>query len=788
MNNIALENIQQAISSYLKSIGSKIDFTDSLMSVLYVLYGIHKDYTGFESENQSLIFDKEDILLNDIYSCIREKLNNNLFGLFCELSSISHDDFEECYVDILKNIANVFSLDTRVNAEFFTPTEITQLLSYFVNESDCKSIYDPFCGTSSIVHYLSSDDIHYEGQEWSRTISILSRVNVEARYGKDKSISNNDSFLVWNKMHFDALVTCPPMNMKLTLDQRMQDFIFGSMTSNLEEMLFTRAFEINNIDMAVVLLPMAFTYSRTHAKLRQYLVDNNYLDTVIQLPDKLLYQSSIPCVIVICKRNRDSEHITFINATEIVEKEGPKKGVFDYHSFIQIYEKRKYPYCSSQHIPSVKEFKYILNPLLYLEHQHYLLENQESHTLSQILTPLTYTRDDNQEFSYIIPLSKFYSDFMGVFVNKDKAKPIKTTKRPSALKHYKPEEGVSYLLCLQSPHSKPRYALYKSKREFSCSSNVTVWGINQSIVLPEYLVYVLVNNALLKAGIGSLKDYLSIPMGIYIKSKQQEVLDKEMQAYGQKMRLEQEADEKRKGVQTNISDLEHMLGTPQMKVNNILARLEKIKPDNNNYLPTLKQLQDNVDYIFRLIHFNSASISSEAFNLKEQSLTDYLNDYVLSWNNYGGNYFDLSVKLLTENTFNIIFDKRLMTVMLDSILSNAVRHSFHKNRNHTDKNLVEISLDLEQYEGNPYVVMRVANNGDSFKEGFTIDDYVTRGRFSSDTGRSGLGGFHVFEVVKGHNGFVYIDSNKVWNVIIEILLPYKYFVPGYLKEYEHECI
>ena len=477
----------------------------------------------------------------------------------------------------------------------------------------------------------------------------------------------------------------------------------------------------------------------------------------------------------------------FINASDIVEKEGSKKGTFDYHSFVEIYEKKKYPYCRSEHISCIND--YLLNPLIYIEGQYYLRENQESHTLSEILTPLAYTRDDNREYANIIPTSNFYSDFMGVLVNKDKTKPIKkTTEGIKGLKHYTPEEGVCYLLCLQTPHRKPRFALYKSKKEFSCSSNISVWGINQSIVLPEYLVYLLVNNALLKAGFGTIKDYLFLPIGVYVKSKQQEVLDKEMQAYGQKMRLEEEADKKRKGVQTNISDLEHMLGTPQMKVNNIITRLERIKPDSDGYQYTLKQLQDNIDYIFRLIHFNSASISSETFNMKEQSFPEFLDAYVSSWNNYGGNYFSLSVNNQINKDFEILFDKRLMTVMFDAILSNAVRHSFHKNKNHTDNNHVEISLDLVQYEGKPYVILRVSNNGDPFKEGFTIDDYVTRGKFSADTGRSGLGGFHVYEVVKGHKGFLYLDSNKVWNVIIEILLPVNGFYLENLNEYEHECI
>ena len=101
---------------------------------------------------------------------------------------------------------------------------------------------------------------------------------------------------------------------------------------------------------------------------------------------------------------------------------------------------------------------------------------------------------------------------------------------------------------------------------------------------------------------------------------------------------------------------------------------------------------------------------------------------------------------------------------------------------------VEISLSLEKYEERPYVVMRVANNGAPFKSGFKIDDYITRGRYSASSGRSGLGGYHVYQRVKGHNGFLYLDSNKVWNVIVEVLLPIDNVETDNLVEYEHECI
>ena len=128
----------------------------------------------------------------------------------------------------------------------------------------------------------------------------------------------------------------------------------------------------------------------------------------------------------------------------------------------------------------------------------------------------------------------------------------------------------------------------------------------------------------------------------------------------------------------------------------------------------------------------------------------------------------------------------MLTVMLDSILNNAVRHGFHKRKK--DGNQVLIRLSEVAFENRPYLVLSIANNGEAIADGFTIQDYVSRGRYTDSTGRSGLGGYHVFQIVKGHNGYLRLDSNKQWNVMVEVLLPTNSTSINDLPSYENECI
>ena len=71
--------------------------------------------------------------------------------------------------------------------------------------------------------------------------------------------------------------------------------------------------------------------------------------------------------------------------------------------------------------------------------------------------------------------------------------------------------------------------------------------------------------------------------------------------------------------------------------------------------------------------------------------------------------------------------------------------------------------------------------------GFKIEDYISKGRFKSSTGRTGLGGYHVYEIVKGHKGYLNISSNKSWNVVVDILLPINNNFSD-LPVYEEKCV
>lgn len=789
---MVIDNIKDGILTtiyrFMRDFDRDVNSFDVYICVVYVLYGIHKQYTAVEQKSSSIFFACiEDELLNDIYEHTKEKNHEiHLYNLYRDLSFFKHEDFEDCYGEILSELANFESIILGRN-ELYTPDGITALMAYFVKTIDAKSVFDPFCGTSSIVHKLSNTII-FEGQELSQRISLIARVNLDAHNGCDNGIRCCDSIIEWSNKNYDAVITCPPFMHHFSMSQKqMLNYRLDELNGNLEEILFSRSFNKNRAKAVISLEPAGFCYSQMFYKLRKYLVDKNYLDCIIFLPEKLLYSTSIPCVIVICKTNRkEDEPIKMIDAQSYFFGESPQDISFDYERFVQTYEQEYDKFSLNTYCKEVVTYDYNLNFYLYNQKVVNLEEGQCVYPLGDLLSEvrkLDLTPPDDHRVFMKNHLSNSFDD---VLLNRNKLTPVEEVKQVFLKKLVPETKGRKYILCLSGSGAKPLYAIYTDKDEFACTNGVKVFSVNEEIVSPEYLVYNLINNPVLKSGYGLLSQYMMLPIVVDSKDSQIELVRKMSQQYAAKKSAEKEADIKRLGVKSNISDLEHLLQTTQANIGGIIYDLGKLYPEDEKYHSLVKGLNDNVEYMNRVIRFSNATINKDMFNLKLQDLDQFIKSYCNAWLNYSGNYFYLSLKSNLGGNNMVMFDKTYLKLMLDSILTNVERHGFKKQRR--EENLVEISLSLESYANKPYVVLRVANNGLPFKKGFTLDDYKQRGRYSGNTGRSGLGGYHVFEIAKGHNGFLYIDSNKVWNVVVEVLLPIDNVESDNLTVYEHECI
>ena len=792
---ISTESILDLIWHIIAPLRGMMDFTDMPLHILSILYAYHKGYPINIKQRHIEHVVENDPLYNDLVNAA--PANDAVHSVLCNIQQVlegtDRNHFNTIYPTILKGLFDLFNTHAGLsNGEFYTPREITKLMAYILKEENCTSIYDPFCGTAAIVHELTKNapNIHFDGQELNHKIGLYARVNLEAACITHGKIRTCDSIRQWNNQIYDAVATCPPFNLIINEEQRreMLNAIPHDFRS-IEGIVLTAPFFINKARLSVVLAPMGVCFRGDHTPnrssqyfLRRYLIEENLLDAVIALPSNILYGTSIPSVMLICKKGRmPNDPITFVHAEEYYR--GDKRmRTLDVDRLIYMMETSQKDCIKVTH-SEIRDYDYNLNPSLYINTDFDLKEGQQIVRLGDIIAPIEGSRTHKLFDRFLV--SNLSSDFIEILLRNSKVTDIDQPRRDYIFRSFEASDR-KYLLANNMAQMDIRYGLFTDNKSFSCPSDIKVYVINESIVTPEYLAYILVNNPAISKGRMTLGNYMSFPLVIDSIENQKEVVSKLVQQYTAKVETEREADAKRLGIKQNISDLEHMLGSTQLRIGKIIKRLENYTPDMANYQQVVKQLKDNVEYMNRIIRYSNANIEQDSIYRKSDNLIEYVTSYVDGWINYGNNCFELSVINELDENVSISFDRNMLTVMLDSILNNAVRHGFHKKK--MDGNIVQIRLSLVEHESKPFVLISVSNNGVAMKEGFTIDDFISRGRFSASTGRSGLGGFHTYQIVKGHDGFLYLDSNKQWSVIVEVLLPLDSSSINNIPEYDHECI
>lgn len=205
------------------------------------------------------------------------------------------------------------------------------------------------------------------------------------------------------------------------------------------------------------------------------------------------------------------------------------------------------------------------------------------------------------------------------------------------------------------------------------------------------------------------------------------------------------------------SDLTHMLGTPYIRINNALELLSLDADDEGK--SRINYIRDNFGYIKRLIEMNGAEFND--YPKKKINIVDFMQRYILGWENYGSKTFSIEFhcdgEFEKENT--ILANETALAIMMDCLLDNANRHGFHKTNSPDNK--VKIRLDRAMIGNENSIIIAVGNNGKPMPKDFSIDDYITSGKFGTATGRSGLGGNHVYKIVSAMGGTLDFISEAV---------------------------
>ena len=222
--------------------------------------------------------------------------------------------------------------------EFFTPADVSELLTRLgtVGKTEINKVYDPACGSGSLLlkaeKVLGKDAIRngFYGQEINITTYNLCRINMFLHdVGFDKfNIACEDTLISpqhWDDEPFELIVSNPPYSIKWAGDENpllINDPRFApagvlapKSKADMAFIMHSLSWLASNGTAAIVCFPGIMYRGGAEQKIRKYLVDNNYVDCIIQLPSNLFFGTSIATCIMVMKKNKADNKTLFIDAT-----------------------------------------------------------------------------------------------------------------------------------------------------------------------------------------------------------------------------------------------------------------------------------------------------------------------------------------------------------------------------------------------------------------------------------------------------------------------------------------
>ena len=225
--------------------------------------------------------------------------------------------------------------------EYYTPQEVSELLAHLAidGKKQVNKVYDPACGSGSLLlkfaKILGTENVRqgFFGQEINLTTYNLCRINMflhDIPYNQF-SITHGDTLIAPADVHleaepFEAIVSNPPYSIKWVGDANpvlINDARFSPAGVLAPKSKADMAFIMHALSWlapsgtaAIVCFPGIFYRSGAEQKIRQYLVDNNFVDGVIQLPDSLFFGTSIATCIMVLKRGKHDNATLFVDASD----------------------------------------------------------------------------------------------------------------------------------------------------------------------------------------------------------------------------------------------------------------------------------------------------------------------------------------------------------------------------------------------------------------------------------------------------------------------------------------
>lgn len=308
-----------------------------------VFRNIENSAKGSEAENDFAgLFDDFDVNSNKLGATVAKR-NEKLVKLLDGVGEMNlgnvQDHSIDAFGDAYEYLMTMYASNAgKSGGEFFTPSDVSELLTRLgiVGKTELNKVYDPACGSGSLllqaVKILGKNSIRngFYGQEINITTYNLCRINMFLHdIGFDKfNLACEDTLTTpmhWDDEPFELIVSNPPYSIKWAGDDNpllINDPRFSpagvlapKSKADMAFILHSLSWLASNGTAAIVCFPGIMYRGGAEQKIRKYLIDNNYVDCIIQLPSNLFFGTTIATCIMVMKKNKNDNKTLFIDAT-----------------------------------------------------------------------------------------------------------------------------------------------------------------------------------------------------------------------------------------------------------------------------------------------------------------------------------------------------------------------------------------------------------------------------------------------------------------------------------------
>jgi type I restriction enzyme M protein len=737
---------------------------------------------------------------SNLYKSIFQLLGSDLSRIdFRTIEQIRHKLLELDNIFLSENFPAIFDSvlyqisksQGRYAGEFVQPAELSSFICKFANLPLNAKVYNPFAGVASIAVFLE----HYQeyiGQEIDQSIVALGALRILA-YGKQMNtiLECKNSIEYWPKddQRFDLIVSTPPFNLRLNnLDTNLNANI-----RTAEQFLIQNGVKSLRQDgKLIAVLPQGFLFRSGQDKLlREQLINDDLIDTVISLPSGLLSYAGVNIVVLVLNKSKALPNkVRFVNAESFVKGQILRDRILDDEALMEYLNKNT----------SDNEFvRYIDNEQIHkldynLNVSQYFQKRVEGIELRDILDFFNGEKANPNEIGKLIRIRDLKDnniDFKLEIADIDYSEVKRTDIRRI--------NASCLLLAVRWKSLKPSYFNFQNEPIYR-NQDILSFKVKSDIVDVAYLVnelqadYVLEQidsyrmgatipfirkDDLLKVVVKlpSIEEQRAKVQGLFELSDKIKTLQSERNALAHGSSIKQF---------NEFASLKHTLGRPRQNIlgwsKNMIrffesntAAMESLDIEFRGFyekgiVEALHEIKSDINFITNVLEKGEHGLMLSEYELKEISLKE-INSIV---NGLSNNGFNFKIrKLLVEG--NGIIEKgisgntMLLRTLFDNLLTNANKHGFAE---FLPSN--EVVIELTEMGDN--LLVEVKNNGKPFPKNFDRDKFISKYSTQDMNTGSGLGGYdiqRIAEYLGNPEWELLLNSDPFYPVKFKFLFPIK---------------